>query len=57
MKKLPDILPDYTIEPMTEPPFPVRWEELMGWFIVPRLGESSPGPCTTSPRKSAPSCA
>ena len=39
MKKLPDILPDYTIEPMTEPPFPVRWEELMGWFIVPRLGE------------------
>lgn len=24
---------------MTEPPFPVRWEELMGWFIVPRLGE------------------
>lgn len=39
MKTLPERLPDYTIEPMTEPPFPVQWEELMGWFIVPRLGE------------------
>ncbi|MBP3520548.1 MAG: sigma-70 family RNA polymerase sigma factor [Oscillospiraceae bacterium] len=38
-KKLPDILPDYTIEPMTEPPFPVKWEELPGWMLIPRLGE------------------
>lgn len=39
MKKLPDMLPEYTIEESPLPPFPVRWEELMGWFIVPRLGE------------------
>ncbi|MDR0906247.1 MAG: sigma-70 family RNA polymerase sigma factor, partial [Oscillospiraceae bacterium] len=39
MRKLPDVLPDYTITPSGEPPFAVKWEELMGWFIVPRLGE------------------
>ncbi len=36
---LPKILPTYTIEPLPEPPFSVKWEELMGWFLVPRLGE------------------
>ena len=39
MKKLPSILPDYTIKAIDKEPFPVRWEELMGWFIVPRMGE------------------
>ena len=39
MKQLPKIMPDYTITPTDLPPFPVRWEEVMGWFIVPRLGE------------------
>ena len=39
MKKLPAYLPDYTIEERNEPPFSVKWEELMGWFLVPRLGE------------------
>lgn len=39
MKKMPTIMPDYTIEWTDEKPFPVRWEEIMGWFIVPRLGE------------------
>ncbi|MBR5344431.1 MAG: RNA polymerase sigma factor [Clostridia bacterium] len=39
MKKLPDIIPEYTITPLDQPPFPVRWEELMGWFLVPRIGE------------------
>ena len=39
MKKLPNIMPDYTIEWTDKEPFPVRWEEIMGWFIVPRLGE------------------
>jgi len=39
MKQLPDWMPDYTIAPSSLPPFPVRWEEMMGWFIVPRLGE------------------
>jgi hypothetical protein len=37
---LPQILPEYTITKSTEPPFEVKWEELMGWFIVPKLGET-----------------
>lgn len=36
---LPKILPAYTIEKLDEPPFSVRWEGLMGWEIIPRLGE------------------
>ncbi len=36
---MPKVLPDYTITPSPLPPFPCKWEELMGWFIVPRLGE------------------
>lgn len=40
MKKLPEYLPEYTIEPMEEAPFPVRWEELQGWLIVPKVGET-----------------
>ena len=39
MKKLPTMLPDYTITATDKEPFSVRWEEIMGWFIVPRLGE------------------
>ena len=39
MKKLPEYLPDYTIAEQHEPPFPVKWEELPGWFLIPRLGE------------------
>jgi len=39
MKKLPAILPEYQIEPLQEPPFSVKWEELMGWFLIPKLGE------------------
>ncbi len=39
MKKLPDIIPEYRIEKTDKSPFPVRWEEVMGWFIVPKLGE------------------
>lgn len=39
MKKIPEILPLYTITPSAEAPFPVKWEELMGWFLVPKLGE------------------
>lgn len=38
-QKLPEYMPPYTIEKMAEKPFPVRWEELMGWTIVPKLGE------------------
>ena len=39
MKKLPQFIPENKIETSTELPFAVRWEELMGWFLVPKLGE------------------
>lgn len=37
---MPLHMPDYTITFTDQPPFPVRWEEIMGWFIVPRDGET-----------------
>lgn len=40
MKNLPELMPAYQIEASPEAPFPVKWEELMGWFLVPRLGEA-----------------
>ena len=39
MQKLPELLPQYKIESSTEAPFAVKWEELMGWFLVPKPGE------------------
>ncbi len=39
MNKMPEYLPEYKIEESSLPPFSVKWEEMMGWFIVPRLGE------------------
>ena len=39
MKKLPEFIPEYKIEASAETPFAVKWEELMGWFLVPKLGE------------------
>jgi len=39
MTKLPEYMPDYTIKPVADAPFEVVWEELMGWVIVPKLGE------------------
>lgn len=39
MKRLPEIMPKYRITMIDEPPFEIRWEEMMGWFIVPKLGE------------------
>lgn len=39
MKRLPELLPEYKIEASAEKPFDVKWEELMGWFLVPRIGE------------------
>ena len=39
MKKLPEFIPEYKIEASDEAPFYVKWEELMGWFLVPKLGE------------------
>ena len=40
MKKLPLYLPPYEVRWTNEAPFPVVWEEMMGWGIVPRLGET-----------------
>ncbi len=37
--RLPKILPEYTITPSPLPPFSVKWEESMGWLIIPRLHE------------------
>ena len=39
MNKLPEILPGYQIEANNKEPFTVKWEELIGWFLVPKLGE------------------
>ncbi len=39
MKKLPKWMPEYKIEESSQEPFNVKWEELMGWFLVPKLGE------------------
>ncbi len=36
---MPKMLPEYTITPSDLPPFACKWEEMMGWFIVPKLGE------------------
>ena len=39
MKKMPEVMPQYKIEVSNKTPFVVKWEELMGWFLVPKLGE------------------
>lgn len=39
MSKLPDIMPDVKITKVDKPVFNVVWEEAMGWFIIPKLGE------------------
>lgn len=39
MSKLPDIMPEVKIRRTDKPVFDVVWEEAMGWFIIPRLGE------------------
>ncbi len=37
---MPDFIPKYEIVRRDDAPFPCKWEEMMGWFIVPKLGES-----------------
>lgn len=39
MKKMPEFMPEYKIIPNGKESFEVKWEELMGWFIVPKQGE------------------
>lgn len=38
MKKLPEYLPEYKIVKSELEPFTVKWEELQGWLMVPRVG-------------------
>ena len=42
MKKeiMPVNMLEYTIRPSGKESFAVKWEEMMGWFIVPRVGET-----------------
>ena len=39
MSTLPAYIPDYKIQKSDLAPFSVKWEETMGWFVVPKLGE------------------
>lgn len=39
MKKLPEFIPEYKIEANAKAPFSVKWEELMGWFLIPKPSE------------------
>lgn len=39
MKRLPEFIPEYKIEVSDKKAFDVKWEELMGWFLAPKLGE------------------
>ncbi len=39
MKTLPESLPEYKIEKLDTSAFPIKWEEIMGMFIIPRIGE------------------
>lgn len=41
MKKFPDIMPEYRIETSSLPAFPVVFEELPNWVIIPRIGEKT----------------
>jgi len=39
--KFPAVMPKFTIEKMNEKPFDVRFEEIPGWLIIPRVGEKT----------------
>jgi hypothetical protein len=39
MSKLPKVLPKYEITRTDKPLFSVSWEEVLGWFFVPKLSE------------------
>ena len=36
---LPEYLPEYKIEKSDEKSFSLKWEELMGWHLIPKLNE------------------
>ena len=37
--KLPEAMPAYTITKLDKEAFSVKWEELIGWLIIPKIGE------------------
>ena len=39
MNKLPESIPAYEIKKSCLAPFSVKWEELQGWMLIPRVGE------------------
>ena len=39
-KNLPEIMPEYTIVERGDKPFETLWEELMGWFLIPKEGNT-----------------
>lgn len=51
MKKLPDILPPYTIEKSDLPPFDVRCEELRGFCILLDVGSHTTWGCYEQPHR------
>lgn len=51
MKKLPDILPPYTIEHSDLPPFDVRCEELRGFCILLQVDAQTTWGCYEQPHK------
>lgn len=51
MKKLPERIPDYTIERSDKPVPAVKCESLRGWDIIPRIGESASFARYVSPQK------
>ena len=40
MVKFPKLMPEYAIKKLDEEPFSCKWEEIQGWLIVPKLGET-----------------
>jgi len=40
-KTFPKVMPELKIERVNESPFVVKYEEISGWLIVPRVGEKS----------------
>ena len=40
MKRLPERIFDYQINELSDKPFETRWNELMGWFLIPEEGNS-----------------
>ena len=40
-KAFPDFMPAFTITKLDEKPFDVRFEEIPGWLVIPRVGEKA----------------